>query len=225
MNQAEEMRLVTQRGVGDAPLPKKYEAARAALAACQKVDECSTWAKKAAALASYARQAGDKSLEDMAMRIRARAVKRTGELLREIEPKPGKRTDKEPRGGASPRLEAARNAGLSPDQVKQSLRVAAVPSAAFESAVEAPRPATIPQLAEMGTRKKPAPLVDLQGRDPGDFNASLHVQADIARLAATVHGTSVATVVRGCMPDDINDLLHAATDLHVWLGNLLKEIT
>ncbi len=43
--------------IPDARLPRTYEAAKAALSECQQVDECKDWADKAAALASYARQA------------------------------------------------------------------------------------------------------------------------------------------------------------------------
>ena len=50
----------------------KYDAAKAALAECLRVDECATWAKKAAALASYARQAHHDTLVRLAGRVEAR---------------------------------------------------------------------------------------------------------------------------------------------------------
>jgi hypothetical protein len=65
----------------DAPLPITYTEARAALERCDSVDECQNWASKAEALSSYARQARDHELERLAKRIRARAVRRAGELL------------------------------------------------------------------------------------------------------------------------------------------------
>src|SRR5437870_5015262 len=91
----------------------------------------------------------------MAVRIRARAIRRCGELLKEIPAKPGKRTDLEPRGGASPRSEAAKDAGLSVDQTKDALRIAKVPAAEFEDALESQDPPTIEAPAERGTKKKP----------------------------------------------------------------------
>lgn len=69
----------------NAPLPARYEQARTHLAQCVEIDECQDWADKAAALASYARQADDKTLENYAMRIRARAIRRAGELLKEYD--------------------------------------------------------------------------------------------------------------------------------------------
>lgn len=58
---------------------------------------------------------------------------RCGELLKQIAPQPGKRTDRQPGSGAPPRFEAAKQAGLSRDQTKQALRVASVPQATFEA--------------------------------------------------------------------------------------------
>src|SRR5262245_29355236 len=69
-----------------AMLPEKYVAATKALSECTVIDECKDWADKAAALASYAKQAEDDTLLKMAKRIQARAVRRAGELLKEIPP-------------------------------------------------------------------------------------------------------------------------------------------
>lgn len=135
----------------EATLPRTYERAKAVLARCEKVDECKDWADRGLALASYARQAQDDELEMHARRIRNRAIRRMGELLERIEPAPGARTDL---GGAHPqgRGAAAREAGISPDQQKQAQRVARVPESDFEAATERDRPATVTELAEIGTR-------------------------------------------------------------------------
>ena len=61
----------------DAQLPQRYEAARSAIAECERIDECKDWSDKAAAMASYARQAKDDSLRVMAVRIQARAERRS----------------------------------------------------------------------------------------------------------------------------------------------------
>ncbi len=62
--------------VNGATLPAKYENAKTALAECNRIDECKDWGDKAAAMASYAKQAKDKSLVKMAMKIGGRAVRR-----------------------------------------------------------------------------------------------------------------------------------------------------
>jgi hypothetical protein len=70
--------------IADARLPATYESAKQALAECSRIDECQNWADKGAALASYARQARDDTLFSFATRIKARALDRCGELLRQI---------------------------------------------------------------------------------------------------------------------------------------------
>lgn len=84
--------LVPFGAVEAAQLPQAYEAARQALKECSRVDECKDWADKAAALASYARQADDDELYRMARRIQGRAVRRAGELLKAFQ-NPRARTD------------------------------------------------------------------------------------------------------------------------------------
>jgi hypothetical protein len=82
--------------VAKAQLPLNYEQAKNALAECEQLDQCSEWADKAAALASYARQADNEELENLAKRIRLRASRRCGELLLQLDARGGD-------GGAKPR--------------------------------------------------------------------------------------------------------------------------
>ena len=71
------------------------------------------------------RQSKDDRLRKMATRIQARAIRRCGELLREIESGQGTRTDKLHDGAVtkSTRTQAAETAGLSERQRKTALRV------------------------------------------------------------------------------------------------------
>ena len=68
------------------------------------------------------------------------------------------------------RFAAARAAGLSEHQTKTALRVANVPGAEFEEAVESENPPTVTELARRGTTRKP--LVDLGDRTPEQFQAA-----------------------------------------------------
>jgi hypothetical protein len=63
-------------------------------------------------------------------------VRRCGELLKQIEPKPGSRTDRQPSAAADTRFGGADKAGLSKRQAVTALRVASVPKDDFEAAVE-----------------------------------------------------------------------------------------
>ena len=128
--------------VKTAPLPENYEAAKKAIAECERIDQCAEWADKAVAIASYARQADDFELEAYARRIRLRAVRRCGELLRTFDARGGDRTK-----GALPlgfarhsRADVAKAAGLTEHKARTAVEIAKIPEAEFEAAVEKQRP-------------------------------------------------------------------------------------
>ena len=190
--------------VHDARLPRSYEAAKTSLAECQRIDECKSWSDKAAALASYAKQANDDELLKMATRIKARAVRRSGELLKQIEPGKNRHTNSRGEGDhPSSRGEAAREAGMSPHQSKQAQRVASVPAKDFEEAVEGDTPPTLSQLAQQGIQprpkpvepKAPAPETWLQGRDPKAFNRALHFVGALENYAKEIEGWTLENVL------------------------------
>ena len=176
----------------NASLPKSYEQAKSALANCERLDECQDWADKAAALASYAKQANDDQLEKMAIRIRARAVRRAGELLKQFDARGGDQS-KSVSADTFGQREAAEQAGMSKRQQVTAVRVANVPEQDFTEQVESAKPPTISQLAQQGI--KPRPLVDLKGRDPAEFNLEMHyvgAVADCARdLRALKHDQAI----------------------------------
>ena len=101
--------------VSKAKLPERYKAAKEALAECDCIDECKACAAKMEALACDARQANDTVLEDLVMRIRARAVQRCSELLKEIPSEQFKRTDQKlhARGGTEYLLFSQMNSPIS----------------------------------------------------------------------------------------------------------------
>jgi hypothetical protein len=181
-----------------ASLPQSYEAAKRALTQCVEIDECKDWADKAAALASYAKQADDDQLERMATRIRGRAVRRAGELLKQIEPvHKGNSNTTYPSDMvghvAKSRSEMAREAGFSEHQQTQAVRVASIPQEDFERQIESEKPPTISQLASQGI--KPRPLVDLKGRDPKHFNAAMHFVGEFEHVRSLLAKQDVASVL------------------------------
>lgn len=171
------MNALATINASNARLPQSYESAKNALTQCVALDECKSWADKAAALASYAKQANDEELMKMATRIRDRAIRRAGELLNQIEPGQGARESKRGEGDHTPlhRQDAAREAGLSKHQQVQAVRIANIPREDFERQVDSDKPPTLSQLAVQGIqRPQPRPVIDLKGRDPGEFNTAMH---------------------------------------------------
>jgi hypothetical protein len=151
---------ITAVDTSTARLPSRYQAAKIALRDCSAVDECKEWADKASALASYAKQAGDTQLEEMAKRIRARAMRRAGELLKQVESAQGTNLPNVERAATGPigKNAAAAEAGFSPRQAKTAQRIASVPEEDFEEMVETG--ATLTQIAQAGIQRPSAPVHD-----------------------------------------------------------------
>lgn len=209
-----------------ARLPATYEHAKTALSECVQLDECQTWADKAAALASYAKQSKDEELMKMAIRIRDRAIRRAGELLQQIEPGQGARDGKRGEGTHTPltREAAAQEAGMSKHQQVQAVRVASVPKADFERAVDAPKPATVTQLAAMGTKPAPRPVVDLAGRDPGEFNRSLHFVAEFEDYAKTIIAFDLTTILPALTAEEMERVRGAIAKIDVIHDRIITRI-
>ena len=213
--------------VSKAKLPAVYQAAKESLAVCSKMDECQDWADKAEALASYARQAGDDEMHRMADRIQARAIRRCGELLKEIEPRHTGRPSKElmPASAViSPptRKEAAKAAGLSHRQQHTALRVANVPAEEFEKVVESKHPPTVTEIADRG--KKRAPIADLKGRDPRDFKACTAALGIVRDLYAFATTTDPKAIARGASAKERDRLASQIQPLIGWFTDLLNAI-
>jgi hypothetical protein len=222
---ADTMRALT-RPIKTAPLPVLYEQAKSQLAKLATVDECKDWADKAAALASYARQAQDDELLKAATRIRARAIARCGELLKEREPAKGGQTKKGAPGSApSPvsRASMATAAGLSSHQAKQALRVASVPPAEREALIENDDPPTVTALADRGKRPAPKPLMDLEGRDPKEFNRAILIIGELSRLEEMIVQVSPSAFLRGCLPRHMRPLRDSSRKVVNWLERVMEK--
>jgi hypothetical protein len=203
----------------DAQLPQRYEAARTAIAECERIDECKTWSDKAAALASYARQAKDDSLRVMAIRIQARAERRCGELLKQVP-----RADQATRyGQVAPvppvtRTQTATNAGLSDRQRKTALRIANVPEKDFERQVEGPNPPTPTQLAEQGRIRRdltPDPAADR-------FKAACTALHQFATFCDTHDPIETAQTFGA---DDVEMARRCVSSLDSWLDRFVASLT
>lgn len=207
--------------IAKARLPQTYEAAKQALAKCESIDECQSWADRAEALASYAKQADDDSLRRLADRIQARAVRRAGELLKTFD---GRGGDRSKTAGAHPfaqdeqslaqRAIAAR-AGMSEHQQKQAVRVANVPAPAFEEAVEAERPATVTKLAEMGKQSRPV---------PEGFKQATHLLGTVKRFAEFCRANEPETVANGVLVSEAVELRKTVSAIDTWLDRFVINL-
>lgn len=208
--------------ISSAKLPQTYERAKTALAECSQLDECQSWADKAEALASYAKQSNDDSLRKMADRIQARAIRRAGELLRQIEPAT-KHNAKKTEGGHPPvvsRKQAAEDAGMSEHQRKQALRVANVPEDDFERDTESDTPPTVTKLAEQGKKT----LMDLDGIDPSLFARATKVKGAVKRMAEMCASNDPREVAKGFKPHELEDIRNHVGAIDAWLDLFITNL-
>jgi hypothetical protein len=212
-----------------ASLPALYENAQHALAECSRIDECQQWADKAQAMASYAKQAKDESLRKMADRIQARAIRRCGELLRQIEPARG--ANQNIQEGDLPKVtreSAATDAGLSEHQRKTALRVAAIPEAEFVAAVDSAQPPTVTALAEQGRQARPVttptPLVDLGEIPAADYARATQAQGAMSRFAEFCDSNDAARIAAAFKPHEVAALRRHVSTIDGWLDRFVTNL-
>ena len=210
--------------IANATLPSMYTKAKEALAECERIDECKTWADKAAALASYAKQADDDTLHKTAVRIRARAIRRCGELLKDFDARPqNPQKQSHANGTLLSQRQAAADAGLSKRQQVTAVNVARVPEEQFEAAIESEKPPTITALADQGKKAQPkAHAFDLQGRDPEDFKRSTEGQSHLEALTDYARRIQAETLVKGTLPHEYPEMRAQLAILLPWLKQLEK---
>lgn len=211
----------------NANLPATYEAAKMALANCNRIDECKDWSDKAQALASYARQSEDKEMETTAMRIRARAIRRCGELLKEIEKGHGKHWESK-RDAADPsisRKAAAEDAGLSARQAKTMIRVANVPQETFTEQIERDTPPTITSLAQQGTQpmKKP-PMFEQMGMTKQAFQAGMYFRGDIEDFGKAIKKYDVQDIIDGSSTEQRDRLRTLIKQIDTFTDKLIAKL-
>ncbi|HLK93146.1 MAG TPA: hypothetical protein VKZ18_24845 [Polyangia bacterium] len=217
-------------------LPQDYRRAVMAINRCARVDDAKGWADKAKAMAVYARQMKDESLFNAATKIRARAVRRYGELLEEIQPAKNQHDAgaRARTGGGTSRTNAAAEAGLSKRQKDTALRVAALPEETFNALVETEKPATVSELARAGTKTRAtrAPVVDVTEETDGDtdtrsleeYRAGLKAAVAIEGFATFVRAADVALVARGTRHDTSAALARRLNEIASWCNKLRGEL-
>jgi hypothetical protein len=216
--------------IANARLPQAYENAKIALADCASIDECQTWADQAEALAAYAKMAEDDVLRKTCDRIQARAIRRMGELLKQIDPARGANQNIV---GDTPhkvltRKQAAKDAGLSTDQMKQAIRVATVPAASFEAQVDSDTPPTVTALAEQGTAKRPSPpvveAVPVPKTRPVGFAAATSLIGTVEDFASFCKSQNPEIVAAAVMSHEVTDVRDHVATIDAWLDRFVVNL-
>lgn len=208
----------------NAPLPQMYESARYALSECVRVDECKDWADKAAALASYAKQADDDRLMKTAMRIQARAIRRAGELLETFNKGVGRPKENGTGADTISQRKAAERAGMSKRQEVTAVRVANVPETEFEEAVEGDKPPTVTALAEKGKKGGVTVMERNGGKAPPGFKEATNLLGSVDRFAEFCHENPPESVASGVMDYEEDGLRKQIRVIAGWLDEFTAHL-
>jgi hypothetical protein len=204
-----------KRQMTSADLPTTYEAAKKALSACSRLDECKEWSNRMAAIASYARQAKDKSLEEMAIRIRHRAMRRIGEMLSELPS--GSRGN---RNIPNDRKKAADSIGLTQPDAHRLVRIARVPKHVFDNKVDESPPPSFKQLDPGWS----AQLATKVNGDKSSINLYAEVQKALSPLVEIILNKKIDPAMRASEilslelpPEYLNGLKASVIMIGEWL--------
>jgi hypothetical protein len=216
------------KGVKKADLPALYRAAENALAAAKDKDEVKEWDNKAAALASYARQAKDRTLLNYANLIRNRAQRRMNDILKEL-PK-GQRG---PKNNFSPqrtktRRDAEDDLGMTARERHQTKAIGEMDQSQFDAhnsptAEKVPSPHALATLASRANgRASPKPSPQDPRSDESKMATKLlnlidefqHSRRSIRPLLA----------VKGMTPKELQLCRDQVQAERVWLGKVLEAI-
>lgn len=149
----------------------RYEAAKAALAECRRIDEAKDLRDRAEAMRHYARQARDVQLEIDAWEIRVRAERRLGEMIAAQKETIGLHRGGRPKtgSGAEPvSVPTLAEAGIDKKLSAAAQKVAGISEQAFEAMVERRR-------AEMTADRTRRTLVLVQAENKSDRRAAREV--------------------------------------------------
>jgi hypothetical protein len=164
MQLSQQVSIIEQIKNKEVDLPKNYQKAVLALEECNSLDEIKDYSDKMTALALYYKQANDSVLENLATRIKHRAKRRMGELLKQFDGR-GLYTEGNQYTGQNGKNDVNVNSpnsinyigssiGLTERQKTEAIRLANIPEQKFEELIESDKVPTASQLADIGTKKR-----------------------------------------------------------------------
>lgn len=111
-----------------------YEAMRTAIEVCERVDEIANLADHAVAAQAYFRQTQDVDNETQASRIRVRAERKLGSILKRMAETGARRKQNDNQHGASSAVRLA-DLGIPKDRASRAMQLAQVPQDQFDAAL------------------------------------------------------------------------------------------
>lgn len=211
-----EVSIIHKLDISSAPLPVAYEKAKLAISECNNIDECKDWSDKAQALASYARQAGDDELEQMSKRIRARAMRRCGELLKMFD---GKGNNQHSRNDPT-KLQIGLDAGLSKDQQVTANRLSNISENDFNHQIESDQVPTLTQLSDQGKKK----IDYLYKPKPTGFADAIHLKGALKELYGYTKKYDPEYIINAMDDIDKKEVSKIIGSLELWFDKFIVKV-
>lgn len=202
----------------------RYDTMCQAIAACAEVDEVKEIRNQAIAWEEYARQAKDREAEAHLAKIRIRAERKAGQLMKRMERSPGKRTDlaatSRPEGEkldtplTQTFSEQIEQHGISPKEARTWQDLADVPEEKFEQSLAQPG---VPTTKGIISDANPKPPLTIEGVKPATavFSDWLHEFEQQGFLETDPHA------LLGAMePQTANYVQRLAPSVSDWLWQL-----
>lgn len=210
--------------INSAALPAAYERAKMAISECVNIDECKDWSDKAQALASYARQAGDDELEQMSKRIRARAMRRCGELLKMFDGRNGQNLPNTKKDGYDHfnKSEIGNGAGLSERQIKTASRLSNIPENEFNEQIESEQVPTLTELSDQGKRSRRSAAQEyLSKPKPEGFAEAIHFLTFLKELHEFTEKFSPDFLLNAMEDHTKKDALEMIANMETWFDQFV----
>lgn len=211
-----------------AALAPNYEAMRNAIAKCEKVDEIAKLANQAVAAQAYFRQSQDVENEIGASRIRVRAERRLGELLRAMGDS-GQRATRSDTLKIGPMSRDATSGptladlGIPRDRASRAMQLAAVPEAEFEAALGEPRIAQPRRILD----ERKAAVVEQPAASPVPIAKTLNLWGRVRDLGSAITGGDVPPIElwrTNLQPFQLDELRRSIPLIVDYLSHIQQEL-
>jgi hypothetical protein len=212
----------------DVVLPQTYQNAIVALSQCNEVDECKEWKDKAAALASYAKQAHDETLYKYAVRISNRATRRCGELLKQFDARNGQNLPNtkivDSVDFSLTQRQAAEQSGLTERQELTAVRIANIPEERFNELVESENVPTMTKLAEIGKKPQINKDHEIFQPKPKGFTDAIYMSGAIEDLSKMMQQHDANYIIGGANDRHIETIKKNIKIIETWFDTFMINV-
>lgn len=221
MDFSESIAIIEEIKNKEVAIPISYQRAVTAIQECHALDEAKDWTDKMSALALYYKQSKDETLEKYAKRIKYRAKRRMGELLKQYDARGGDHGNQyKSKSGKkvvsdlfATQKELAQSIGLSERQQKEAVSFANVPEKKFEELIESDNIPNQSEISELGKNKRKS--------KPNNYSKVLSVKYAIKDLIKEMNDKDAIYVLDALDEDNKKEMLDMIKTVENWFDTFV----